>query len=196
MDKRNSKGVTALKILQNAATRVHYEYLQNSSRLIAYLGKKAVRLGVGTTRNEQLHHELKTWMRNIRMSHLTRFYICIRIFLFLKLVTHSSACYSPTLIQTSQARLIHTIAGDIRQNGLFPVPLRTAPFNTNNRSGNINTPHVKLAPDVAKKRSSKRKLQSIMWSKKNIVARDKQLHKTNIFRRPRASKQRTWTPKK
>ena len=196
MDKRNSKGVTALKILQNAATRIHYEYLQNSSRLIAYLGKKAVRLGVGTTRNEQLHHELTTWMRNIRMSHLTRFYICIRIFLFLKLVTHSSASYSPTLIQTSQARLIHTIAGDIRHNALFPVPLRTAPFNTNNQSGNINTPHVLLAPNVAKKRSSKRKLQSIMWSKNNIVARDKQLHKTNIFRRPRASKEHTWTPKK
>ena len=76
----------------------YYEFLQNSSRLIAYLGHKAVRLGVGTTRNEQLHYELKFWMRNIRMSHLTRFYICIRVFVLMKLLVHSSACYSPTWI--------------------------------------------------------------------------------------------------
>ena len=47
MDKRNSKGVSALKILQNAATRPHCEFLQNSSRLIAYLGDKAARLVLG-----------------------------------------------------------------------------------------------------------------------------------------------------
>ena len=77
MGNKNSKGVTALKILQNAATRVHYEYLQNSSRLVALLGENAIRLGVGTTRNEQPHREFNIWMRNIRMSHLTRFYIYV-----------------------------------------------------------------------------------------------------------------------
>ena len=77
MGKRNSKGVTALKILQNAATREHYEYLQNCSRLIARLGKNSVRLVIGTMRNEQLHREFNVWMRNIRRSHTTRLLICI-----------------------------------------------------------------------------------------------------------------------
>ena len=113
MKRRNSNGVTALKIIKNASSRVHYEYLQNSSQLLTYFGKKAVRLAVGTTRNEQLHYEFKTWMRNIRKSHITRLKICIQTFVFTKLVTHSSACCAPTLVQTSQKRLLNLIAGEI-----------------------------------------------------------------------------------
>ena len=60
MKRKNSKSVTALKILQNGASRLHFEGLQNSSRLIALLGNKANRLATGTTRNEQLHRELKS----------------------------------------------------------------------------------------------------------------------------------------
>ena len=114
MSRTNKNGVNALRILQNGSSRSHYEYLQNSSRLLTRLGNSGLRLAVGTTRNEQLHYEFKTWMRNIRMSHITRLYTCIRVFVFCKLVTHSSACYSPTLIQTTQSRLIHLIASEIR----------------------------------------------------------------------------------
>ena len=187
-DKRNSKGVSALRILRNAATRTHYEYLQNSSRLIAFLGDKAFRLGVGTTTNEQLHHELKIWMRNIRMSHFTRFYICTRIFVFMKLLVHSSACYSPTLIQTSQSRLIHTIASEIRHKGLFPEPRRSAHKGNTNLCGNIHKAPIKLVQHVAIKRSLKRKSQKILWAKENTIARVPQQHSTNIFKRPRAGK--------
>ena len=197
MGKRNSKGVTALKILQNAATRHHYEYLQNSSRLIARLGINAVRLAVGTTRNEQLHREFNGWMRNIRMSHTTRLLICIRIFVFLKMITHSSAAYHPTLVQTSQSRLIHSIAGEIQHNGFFPAPINSVQIDNLNCMGDIHKPYVVLQQGVANKRLVKRKLQKHMWSIENKVSRVKHIHTTNIFKRPRAgTRQRTRKPKK
>ena len=58
MLRKNNKGVTAMQILQNGGSREHFEGLQNSSLLLARLGTKASRLGIGTTRNEQLHREL------------------------------------------------------------------------------------------------------------------------------------------
>ena len=98
MSRTNENGVNALRILQNV-----------------WSCKSGLGLSVGTTRNEQLDYEFKTWMRNVRMLHITRLYI--RVFVFCKLVTHSSACYSPTLTQTTQSRLIHLIASEIRYNG-------------------------------------------------------------------------------
>ena len=197
MGYKNSKGVTALKILQNAATRVHYEYLQNSSRLVALLGENAIRLGVGTTRNEQLHREFNIWMRNIRMSHRTRLLTCIRVFVFLKLITHSSAAYSPTLIQNSQSRLIHSIAGKIQHNGFFPAPDYTFQIENITCGGNINKPTVFLNPDVVNKRLTKRKLQKRQWSIENKVPRITRSNTTNVFRRPRAgTRQHTRKPKK
>ena len=196
MGKRNSKGVTALKILQNAATRHHYEYLQNSSRLIARLGKNAVRLAVGTTRNEQLHREFNVWMRNIRRSHTTRLLICIQIFVFLKLITHSSAAYYPTLVQTTQARLIHLIAGDIQHNGFFPPPIHSIQIDNLYCLGDVHKPYVVLEPAVGKKRLVKRKLQKHMWSIDNHDSRVKRTNTTNIFMRPRAgTRLRTRKPK-
>ena len=72
MSQKNSDGVTAKTVLQNGSSRRHYEGLQNSSRLLARLGVKGARLGTGTSRNEQIHRELKSWMSNIYMSHRDR----------------------------------------------------------------------------------------------------------------------------
>ena len=98
MQRKNKKGVSALTILKNGASRVHFEALQNSSRLLAHLGLKGKRLAIGTTRNEQLHKELKSWGRNIYHSHKGRLQSGFRIFELAKLLSHSSAAYSPTLI--------------------------------------------------------------------------------------------------
>ena len=194
---KNGKGVTALEILQNAATRLHYEYLQNSSRLVARLGQNAVRLGVGTTRNEQLHCEFNIWMRNIRMSHRTRLLTCIRVFVFLKLIAHSSAAYSPTLTQNSQSRLVHSIAGKIRHNGFFPSPVHSAQIDNINCLGDINKPKVFLNPDVANKRSAKRRVQKHLWSIEKKKPRVAHSSNTNIFKRSRAgTRLHTRKPKK
>ena len=58
MERKNSIGERVIEIIRNGAKRHHFEALQNSSRLLACLGDKGVQLGVGTTRNEQLHREL------------------------------------------------------------------------------------------------------------------------------------------
>ena len=186
MSRTNKNGVNALRILHNASSRSHYEYLQNSSRLLFGLSKSGLGLSVGTTRNEQLHYEFKTWMRNVRMSHITRLYICIRVFVFCKLVTHSSACYSPTLIQTTQSRLIHLIASEIRYNGLFQAPIHNPSTHKINGLTCLNKPHIIFSPGIAEKRLKKRDLERKMWSKKKKVTRVNHSHKTNIFKRPRA----------
>ena len=72
MHRKNKKGVSAFTIFKNGATRVNFEALQNSSRLLVHLGLKGNRLAIGTTRNEQLHKELKSWGRNIYHSHKGR----------------------------------------------------------------------------------------------------------------------------
>ena len=85
----------------------------------------------------------------------------------MKLLVHSSACYSPTLIQSSQSRLFHIMASEIRHNGFFPVPNRFARMDNTDLPLNIFKAPVKLDQDIAKKRLDKRKLQRITWSKKN-----------------------------
>ena len=59
MVRKDSHGKSAMEFIKNGASREHYEGLQNSSRLIAHLGKLSERLGAGTARNEQLHNEIK-----------------------------------------------------------------------------------------------------------------------------------------
>ena len=101
-------------------------------------------LGAGTTRNEQLHRELKSWGRNIMMAHVDRMNNGISLFVMAKLLTHSSASYSPTLTQTSQRRLLCRIAGQIRVMNCFPPPTETVTgdLNDTRRSGNLRQPHV------------------------------------------------------
>ena len=122
MGRKNSSGDTIFKIIKNGASRVHFEGLMNGSRLLMRLGTKGTRLGIGTTRNEQLHRELKSWMRNIYQIHEDRLLTGLNIFLFCKLITHSSAAYSPTLTQNSQQRLLYIIAGKLRISNFFLLP--------------------------------------------------------------------------
>ena len=120
MERKNSSGERVIKIIRNGAKRHHFEALQNSSRLLACLGDKGVQLDFATIRNEQLHRELKSWMGNIHQTHKDRLLIGLRIFSFAKLLTHTSATYSPTLIQQTQQRLLFTIAGKLRSSKFFP----------------------------------------------------------------------------
>ena len=120
MVRTNSKGITAMDILKNGASQEHFELLQNSSRLLAHLGSSGKRLGIGTTRNEQLHRELKSWSRNMYQSHKGRLQNGFRIFKLSKLLTHASAAYSPTLTQARQCNLLSLIAGRMRQFSFFP----------------------------------------------------------------------------
>ena len=82
MPAKNSDGVPAFQLLKNGASRQHYEGLQNSPRLIARLGIKSARLGIGTAHNELLHGEIKGWVCNIILSNDLQ--TGFRIFIFAK----------------------------------------------------------------------------------------------------------------
>ena len=182
MDAKNSDGVTVKQILKNAASRTHYEGLQNASRLFAKLGLKGNRLGTGTTRNEQLHRELKSWMRNIIMCHEQRFQNGLYIFLLAKLLTHSSAAYYPSLSQTTQSRLMTTIAVNIRLVGFFQQPnnqiaLRDSTAQT--RSA-LHRHYVPNNVCNTTSRKAKRKRENVMW-KKERKTKELIFVKTPIF---------------
>ena len=190
MQRTNSKNVTVLQILKNGASRIHYEGLQNSSRLFARLGIKGVRLGLGTTRNEQLHKELKCWMRNIFQIHRDRLQRGFRIFELSKLLTHSSAAYSPTITQLSQQRLLFTIASKFRRDGIFST------YYTRFGESNLSRPlEQKESLDFAYYKQTN---SSLILTKKANQRLNKQNRNnrrkrgikrsptsTNIFKRPR-----------
>ena len=196
---KNSDGVTVLKLLKNGASREHYEGLQNSSRLLNRLGTKGIRLGTGTARNEQLHRELKSWMRNIITSHEQRLLNGLRYFVFSKLVTHSSASYFPTLVQISQNRLLFIIANKIRLGPFFPTPVHSLISNELSYSSrnDIKKPLILNNTGTTISRAAKRKREKDMWKLSEITPRVSRRSNTNVFRRPRIDNRiRAFTKKK
>ena len=185
MNRKNDKGVTVLQVLQNGASRLHFEGLQNSSRLICLLGRKAKRLGTGTTRNEQLHREIKSWFRNIVQSHEGRLQTAIRIFSFAKILTHSSASYSPTLSQCTQSRLLYNIAGKLRRDGFFPKGILSTDTSLRiNREG-LHSSVLPVNLSSVHARSYQNNMQKAMWAKRKKKPRNEHKSNTDIFRRPR-----------
>ena len=179
-----------MEILRNGASRHHFEFLQNSSRLVARLGSTGKRLATGTTRNEQLHRELKSWSRNIYQSHKGRLQNGFCIFEFAKLLTHASAAYSPTITQLRQRKLLLLIAGRLRQDGFFPdllpiVGIRSVSSPLNR--GSLQTALVPTDTGVASARKKKRQLNKQMWDKtaKKFCSKPTT---TNIFKRARKRK--------
>ena len=187
MHRKDSSGYTALQILKNGCSREHYEGLQNSSRLLSRLGPERARLGTGTTRNEQLHREIKSWMRNIISSHRQRIENGFRVFLLSKLLSHSSACSHPTLTQASQSQILSIISGTLRQIPFFPIPVLSPSFTPSLIQGrnDLAKPIIPENTNAKLERKTKRKLEKIMWQKEEKPSRFKQHSKTNVFRRPR-----------
>ena len=186
MSRKNNKGVSALKILQNGSSRSHYECLQNSSRLMTRLGEKHVMLGAGTTRNEQLHRELKSWGSNIRIAHIGRLTTGLSIFVLAKLLTHSSANFSPTLTQTSQSRLLSQIAGKIRVMNFFPPPSDYTAREGSVLSSNLHSQHAILSVEATTKRKHDRSKDHDMWVKRQKMKKSTRSNDNNVFKRVRA----------
>ena len=191
MKRRNGKGVSALQIMKNGASREHFEALQNCSRLLAHLGSKGARLGTGTTRNEQLHRELKSWTQNIYQSHRGRLLNGFRIFVMAKLLTHSSAAYSPTLNQTRQRRLLSLIAAQMTQVRFYPMP--NAPQNISEntefkKEEKLHTVQRQIDTPCAVARKKRRQTDKQNWGKRNLSACSDKSSSTDIFKRPRIKK--------
>ena len=168
-----------MKILQRGAARHHYEGLQNSSRLIARLGSVGCRLGTGTTRNEQLHRELKSWSRNIYQCHRSRLQNGFRIFELAKLLTHASAAYSPTLTQFRQRKLLSLICGRLRPERFFPdvVPVQKGVSTT----PSLHTALLKTSTTAVLLRKKVRQENIETWEKSGSKLRKGKPSGTDIF---------------
>ena len=87
-----------MKIVKNRSSYRHYLWLRNGSILIKMLPAAIrPRLTIGTTKNEQLHAEYKTWNRSIVQMHASRPRLACEMFAFVKLVTHCVEAYYPGL---------------------------------------------------------------------------------------------------
>ena len=191
LNRRNNNGDRVIDIIRNGAKRSHFEALQNSSRLLFGLGDKGLRLGVGTTRNEQLHRELKSWMANIYQIHIDRLIIGLRIFAFAKLLTHSSAAYYPTLHQKTQQRLLSVMAGKLRSIKFFPSS-SSAICSSNNDIyiPSLTRDQLHSAPTssnsyLVQSRRKKRSLSKLNWKKTKKVIIHKKGSGTDVFKRRR-----------
>ena len=186
MRRKNSKGETALNILKRGAARNHYEGLQNSSRLIARLGSIGCRLRTGTTRNEQLHRELKSWSRNIYQSHKGRLQDGFRIFELAKLLTHASAAYTPTLTQFEQQKLLSLICGRLRQVRFFPN-VQPALMDVS-LPLSLQRPILQTNTSAALLRKKVKQENKETWEQQGTKLRQGKPSSTDIFKRPRKTK--------
>ena len=191
MGRKNGKGVSAAEILRSGAAWHHFQGLQNASRLLARLGSKGKRLGTGTTWNEQLHMELKAWGRNIYQAHLGRLQCSCRIFEMAKLLTHSSAAYTPTLIQTRQRRLLCSIAGRLRKYPFFPsgmLQLEGSPQRINSRREDLLIAEKKGNSLTGMVRKQERRENRAMWKKEKRKGSTGEENTTDVFKRRRVSR--------
>ena len=138
-------------------------------------------LGTGTTRNEQLHRELKSWGRNIMQAHIGRLSTGLSIFVLAKLLTHSSAAYSPTLTQASQSRLLCQIEGKIRVMSFFPPVTKPADLD-GSISEKLDYPRVVVNGEITKSRKEEQTKESKMWTKRNLKRHHTRPNDTNIFK--------------
>ena len=190
MERKNSSGERVIKIIRNGSKRHHFEALQNSSRLLACLGDKGVQLGVGTTRNEQLHREIKSWMGNIYQIHKERLLIGLRIFSFAKLLTHSSAAYTPTLTQQTQQRLLFTIAGKMRSSNFFSSPnslsfTKCDSFSSGPKRTSLQIDRVNENLSSPQKRRKIKEISNLSWKKEEKKFKTNFVTGTNVFKKRR-----------
>ena len=173
----NSNVKSVCTILKNCASRTHFEALHNSSRLLARVGPKGFRLGTGTMRNEQVHR-----MSNIYQSHRGRLQIGLRVFELAKLLTHSSAAYSLTLIQTSQQRLLSILSGKMRQTSFLTSNSARDPSIVRE---SLQTASGVMDESAVLSRDNRRLTNSSYWKKRKKLERNRGYSSTDIFKRPR-----------
>ena len=104
-----------------------------------------------------------------------------------KLLTHSSASYSPTLTQKSQHKLLSQIAGEMRVMSFFPHPSTDEPNSTREVSGNLHKPPIQPNIQTALQRQDKRKEEKSNWLKRNSDTPTPRISNTNIFKRARTN---------
>ena len=118
-------------------------------------------------------------------SHEGRLQTAFRIFNFAKMLTHSSAAYSPTLTQSTQSRLLYCIAGKLRRDGFFKKNSQIINISLPlNRKG-LHSSVVPINLSSVESRLHQNNMQKVKWGKRKIKHSDNRISYTNVFKRPR-----------
>ena len=113
---------TVLEVIMSGSAYQHYAYLMNGCQVMHELPAASRRtLAWGTTGNEAVHWQMKSWHANVRIQHGERVQRTMKVFSLVKMLIHNAAAYSPTLSQHSQGHVLSTIIGGIRRGFFKPV---------------------------------------------------------------------------
>ena len=107
-----------------------------------------------------------------------------------KLLTHSSASYNPTLTQTRQRRLLFSIAGRIRKEGFFlsgTNHLEGNSLRTNITRDDLHTAVVGSDSSTAMLRKIERKQNHAMLTKDKRKRSIPHENTTDVFKRRRVN---------
>ena len=100
-------GVQLRKLLFNAAAPSRMQWYLNSQRLHHSMAPaKIALLGSGTSPNETLQAEMNRWCRNQSEWYASTAEMQLQVYMFAKLVAHSSALYYPTLRQLRHSEVL------------------------------------------------------------------------------------------
>ena len=125
-------------------------------------------------------------MSNIYQSHKNTLETRLQVFMFAKLLTHSSAAYTPTLTQKSQQQLLAFLAGKLGIMKFFPENpnhhvQNQLPFVYKNKM--IQKSPVKVNIISKNHRKKIREECNRNWKKNEIKSRIPQKRFMNIFKR-------------
>ena len=130
-------------------------------------------------------------MGNIYQMHIDRLQIGLLIFVFRKLLTHSSAAYYPTLCQKTQQRLLSVMAGKLRSMKFFRFPRSTTSSSSNgfflSPSTRVQLHSAPIASNssLAQNRRKRKSLTNLNWKKTKKEFLRKKSSDTDVFKRSR-----------
>ena len=129
-------------------------------------------------------------MGNIYQTHKERLLIGLRIFSFAKLLTHSSAAYTPTLTQQTQQRLLFTIAGKLRSSKFFPSHRSFSFIKCNGLPLGPKRTSLHIAPvqenlSSSQKRRKIREVSNLSWKKEEKRLKTHLVTGTDVFKKRR-----------
>ena len=81
-------------------------YLNNTRMRHMISGTRQALLPVGTTSNEALHHEIKTWFRETQKLHQATLRLKLGMLKLGDTLSHNRALYHPTIRQMPEAELV------------------------------------------------------------------------------------------
>ena len=141
-------GRSLVEHLASVCRPTRLEWLFNVSRFVHTLGaEQRELLPSGTTSNEALNAELRSWFESTVRLHRATLRIKLVVFQFAKLLAHNAALYRSTLRQQRQTIVLHRLAGSLRPFTLKQWrELAASPSGEFKRAVRLQQAHMRSVP--------------------------------------------------